>query len=50
METPVAAMLLDPEARLRGCRRLEPARQARAEGIEVATTLLHQLEALAVVG
>ncbi len=47
METLVAAMLLDPEVRLPGYRRLDLARQAEAEGIEVAATLLGQLEALA---
>lgn len=50
METLVAAMLLDPEVRLPGYRRFELARQAEAEGVEVAAPLLDQLEALAVVG
>ena len=50
METLVAAMLLDPEVRLPGYRRLDLARQAEAEGVEVATQLLAQLEALAVAG
>lgn len=45
METLVAAMLLDPEVRLPGYRRLELQRQAEAEGIEVAATLLDQLQA-----
>ncbi|MFA6310108.1 MAG: Ldh family oxidoreductase [Sterolibacterium sp.] len=48
METLVAAMLLDPEVRLPGDRRFELARQAQAEGVEVAAPLLDQLEALAV--
>jgi len=47
METLVAAMLLDPEVRLPGYRRLELARQAEAGGVEVAAPLLDQLEALA---
>ncbi|MBI3525030.1 MAG: Ldh family oxidoreductase [Betaproteobacteria bacterium] len=47
METLIATMLLDPEVRLPGVRRIELARRAEAEGIEVAATLLEQLEALA---
>lgn len=49
IETLVATMLLDAEVRLPGYRRLELARQAQADGIEVAATLLDQLEALALV-
>jgi (2R)-3-sulfolactate dehydrogenase (NADP+) len=47
IETLVAMMLLDPEVRLPGYRRLALARQARAEGIEVAAAMLNQLETLA---
>jgi (2R)-3-sulfolactate dehydrogenase (NADP+) len=50
METLVAAMLLDPEVRLPGYRRVELTRLAQAEGIEVAPALLQQLEALAAAG
>ena len=46
METLVAAMLLDPEVRLPGYRRREREGQARVDGVEVATTLLGQLQAL----
>jgi (2R)-3-sulfolactate dehydrogenase (NADP+) len=46
METLVAAMLRDPEVRLPGYRRLELARQAQAEGAEIAATLQEQLIAL----
>lgn len=46
METLIAAMLLDPEVRLPGDRRFELARQAQAEGVEVAATLLDQVQAL----
>ncbi|MCX7146854.1 MAG: Ldh family oxidoreductase, partial [Sulfuritalea sp.] len=45
VETLVAAMLLDPEVRLPGYRRLELQRRAEIEGIEVAAPLLEQLRA-----
>lgn len=45
METLIAVMLLDPEVRLPGYRRFELHRLAQAEGIEVAATLLAQLQA-----
>lgn len=47
LETLVAMMLLDPEVRLPGYRRLALARQAAAEGIEVPEALAAQLESLA---
>lgn len=47
IETLVATMLLDPEVRLPGQRRVDLARRAEAEGIEVAAPLLAQLESLA---
>jgi (2R)-3-sulfolactate dehydrogenase (NADP+) len=47
IETLVETMLLDPDVRLPGQRRLALARQAAAEGIEVPAALLEQLEALA---
>ncbi|MCO5106271.1 MAG: Ldh family oxidoreductase [Burkholderiaceae bacterium] len=47
IETLVATMLLDPEVRLPGQRRVDLARRAEADGIEVASPLLAQLEALA---
>jgi (2R)-3-sulfolactate dehydrogenase (NADP+) len=47
IETLVETMLLDPDVRLPGQRRLALARQAEAEGIEVPAALLEQLEALA---
>lgn len=47
METLVAMMLRDADVRLPGYRRFDLARQSEAEGIEVATPLLGQLEALA---
>ncbi|MDI6747509.1 MAG: Ldh family oxidoreductase [Rhodocyclaceae bacterium] len=46
METLVAAMLVDPEVRLPGYRRLELERRAQAEGIEVSAALLEELETL----
>lgn len=49
LETLLAAILLDPEVRLPGYRRLELASQAQADGIEMAATLIDQLEALAAV-
>lgn len=49
IETLVATMLLDAEVRLPGYRRLELARRAQADGIEVAATLFDQLQAPAVV-
>lgn len=48
VETLVAAMLLDPEVRLPGYRRLELQRRAETEGIEVAAPLLEQLGAVPV--
>lgn len=45
LETLIAAMLLDPEVRLPGYRRFELQGLAQAEGIEVAATLLAQLQA-----
>jgi (2R)-3-sulfolactate dehydrogenase (NADP+) len=47
IETLVETMLLDPDVRLPGQRRLALERQAAAEGIEVPAALLEQLEALA---
>ncbi|ODS97073.1 MAG: sulfolactate dehydrogenase [Lautropia sp. SCN 69-89] len=47
IETLVATMLLDPQVRLPGQRRVELARRAEAEGIEVPAQLLAQLESLA---
>lgn len=47
IETLLSTMLLDPEVRLPGYRRLDLALRAQAEGIEVAGTLIDQLEALA---
>jgi (2R)-3-sulfolactate dehydrogenase (NADP+) len=47
IETLVETMLLDPDVRLPGQRRLALERQAEAEGIEVPAALLEQLEALA---
>jgi (2R)-3-sulfolactate dehydrogenase (NADP+) len=47
METLLAAIMLDPEVRLPGYRRLALADRAQADGIEVAATLLDQLETLA---
>ncbi len=47
IETLVATMLVDPEVRLPGQRRVELARRAEAEGIEVPAQLLAQLESLA---
>lgn len=47
LETLVAMMLLDPEVRLPGSRRIALARQAAAEGIEVPAALAAQLESLA---
>jgi (2R)-3-sulfolactate dehydrogenase (NADP+) len=47
IETLVETMLLDPDVRLPGQRRLALARQAAAEGIEVPAALLEQLESLA---
>ena len=47
IETLVATMLLDAEVRLPGQRRVDLARRAEAEGIEVAAPLLAQLESLA---
>lgn len=47
VETLVAALLQDPDVRLPGYRRVDLARRAQAEGIEVAAPLLEQLEALA---
>jgi (2R)-3-sulfolactate dehydrogenase (NADP+) len=47
IETLVATMLLDPGVRLPGQRRVELARRAAADGIEVPAQLLAQLEALA---
>lgn len=47
IETLVATMLLDPEVRLPGHRRFELQRQAQTAGIDVAASLLAQLEALA---
>jgi len=47
IETLVATMLLDAEVRLPGQRRVDLARRAEAEGIDVAAPLLAQLESLA---
>jgi (2R)-3-sulfolactate dehydrogenase (NADP+) len=47
IETLVETMLLDPDVRLPGQRRLALERQAEAEGIEVPAALLEQLESLA---
>jgi (2R)-3-sulfolactate dehydrogenase (NADP+) len=47
IETLVETMLLDPDVRLPGQRRLALERQAAAEGIEVPAALLEQLESLA---
>jgi (2R)-3-sulfolactate dehydrogenase (NADP+) len=47
IETLVATMLLDAQVRLPGQRRVDLARRAEAEGIEVAAPLLAQLESLA---
>lgn len=47
IETLVATMLHDPDVRLPGQRRIELARRAEAEGIEVPAQLLAQLESLA---
>lgn len=47
VETLVSAMLADPEVRLPGQRRVELARRAAADGIEVGEQLLAQLESLA---
>jgi (2R)-3-sulfolactate dehydrogenase (NADP+) len=47
IETLLATMLLDPEVRLPGYRRFDLALRAQAEGIEIAGTLIDQLEALA---
>ncbi|MFL6676140.1 MAG: Ldh family oxidoreductase [Massilia sp.] len=47
IETLVAAMLLDPDVRLPGQRRIALARTAAAEGIAVSPALLEQLESLA---
>jgi (2R)-3-sulfolactate dehydrogenase (NADP+) len=46
IETLVETMLLDPDVRLPGQRRLALERQAEAEGIEVPAALLEQLESL----
>ncbi|WP_020656792.1 Ldh family oxidoreductase, partial [Massilia niastensis] len=48
IETLLSAMLLDADVRLPGQRRLDLARAAEENGIEVAPALLEQLEALAV--
>ena len=47
IETLVATMLLDAQVRLPGQRRVDLARRAEAEGIEVAAPLLAPLESLA---
>ncbi len=47
IETLLATMLLDPEVRLPGYRRFDLALRAQAEGIEIAGTLIDQLEVLA---
>jgi (2R)-3-sulfolactate dehydrogenase (NADP+) len=47
METLITMMLLDPEVRLPGQRRAELARRAEADGIDVAESLIAQLESLA---
>ena len=47
IETLVATMLLDAEVRLPGQRRVELARRAAVDGIEVGAQLLAQLESLA---
>jgi (2R)-3-sulfolactate dehydrogenase (NADP+) len=47
IETLVATMLLDAQVRLPGQRRVDLARRAEAEGIDVAAPLLAQLESLA---
>jgi (2R)-3-sulfolactate dehydrogenase (NADP+) len=47
IETLVTAMLFDPDVRLPGQRRIDLAREAEAEGIEVPAALLDQLESLA---
>jgi (2R)-3-sulfolactate dehydrogenase (NADP+) len=49
METLVAMMLLDPDVRLPGYRRLDLAKQAETEGVEVSPVMIEQLEALAAV-
>lgn len=47
METLISMMLLDPEVRLPGYRRLALAERAAAEGIELSDSMLSQLESLA---
>jgi (2R)-3-sulfolactate dehydrogenase (NADP+) len=47
IETLVATMLLDPEVRLPGQRRIDLARRAAADGIEVPEAMLAQLRSLA---
>jgi (2R)-3-sulfolactate dehydrogenase (NADP+) len=47
IETLVAAMLLDPDVRLPGQRRIELARRAQSDGIDLPDQLLAQLESLA---
>jgi (2R)-3-sulfolactate dehydrogenase (NADP+) len=47
IETLVRTMLADPEVRLPGARRAALAEKAAAEGVEVAPSLVDQLQGLA---
>jgi (2R)-3-sulfolactate dehydrogenase (NADP+) len=47
IETLIAAMMVDPDVRLPGARRVKLAEKASAEGVEIPDPLLGQMRALA---